>query len=89
MTMKGHLLHAMALASMMMETSVTDKARGQVISKRQINEEIESAKTKHKELLKKKGANEYTISGVTVVARNYDNALKKVERILKETIKYG
>jgi Na+-translocating ferredoxin:NAD+ oxidoreductase RnfG subunit len=82
MTTRAHLLQAMAMAMASMMGG--NHAQGQSISKRQINEEIESAKVKHKELLKKKGANEYTIAGVTVVARNYNNALKKVNRILKE-----
>lgn len=36
-----------------------------------------------RELLKKKGVKEFTIDGHTVYARNYDNALRKVNNLKK------
>lgn len=37
---------------------------------------------KYKSVLKKRGVQEFTINGVTVIARNHKNALKKARRLV-------
>ena len=37
-----------------------------------------------KEIMKKKGVQEFTIDGITVMARNYKNALRKVNAFKKK-----
>jgi hypothetical protein len=83
MKSKGYMMALMALAAMSESTSHVERGATFIPD---TEEYKRRARERQLQLLKKKGVQEFTIDGITVYARDYTNALRKVTNIKRPKI---
>ncbi len=83
MKSKGYMMALMALAAM--SESAMQPERGATFIP-DTEEDKRRAQERQRQLLKKKGVQEFTIDGHTVYARDYANALRKVTNLKRPKI---
>ena len=86
MSMKsnGYMMALMALSAMSESTNHIIERGATFIP--DTEEDKRRARERQLQLLKKKGVQEFTIDGITVYARDYTNALRKVTNLKRPKI---